>query len=104
MAWPNQEALKICPGDHSYLDYLHELADGSFSGLRIRHQRCQYLAMARGDGGTWILNVDTEIVPLPLTPHAPERFLCEQGILNDLFPEEIPALLSGTADIKQFSN
>ena len=100
MPWPEEQRLKILPGDHSYIDYLHQRPDNSF---RIRNQRCQYISMERAGNGIWTLDVGMTIVPLPLPANAPKESLREQGILSERFPDDVPALLSG-GDIRQFSN
>jgi hypothetical protein len=97
-AWP-YESQKSIPDDHSYVDFVHGNADGSFSGIRLRPGRCQFIFTDPGEQKFKTLREDGIGVSVPLSDHAPDRIKRERGILSGNYPE-LEHFLLGKQDLK----
>jgi hypothetical protein len=90
---------KVSSTDRTYIDYVHDRSDGRMEGLRFRRGWCQYTGQTQDSQGLFETG---KIAPLPLAQDAPDEVQREAGILRELFPDEIPALLSQTKTVDDF--
>ncbi len=95
MEWP-YKSMKRVAQDRSYVDFLHRNADGSFSGIRVRNARCQFIWSNSGSADVFAEGPPSHI-PLAVDTH--ERLRRERGVLVEDFPE-LELLLSGQMNFR----
>ena len=98
MEWPYKSMKKVAQ-DRSYVDFLHRNADGSFSGIRVRSARCQFIRTEAGSGEHITVVAEGPPSNIPLAVDTHEQLQREQGVLAEDFPE-LELLLSGKMNFR----